>query len=64
MNKKCDQMDTCIEKIAAHLGSHDNDPRRWWAARRERNTEIVDMYQKGKSSLFHFLSGNFYAFFP
>ena len=56
MNKKCDQMDTCIEKIAAHLGSHDNDPRRWWAARRERNTEIVDMYQKGKSSLCHFLS--------
>ena len=47
MNKKCDQMDTCIEKIAAHLGSTDNDPRRWWAARRERNTEIIDMYSKG-----------------
>ena len=52
MNNRCDQMDTCIEKIAAHLGSTDNDPRRWWAARRERNTEIIDMYKKGNFSIF------------
>ena len=47
MAKRCKEMDQVIDKIAQHLDSQDTDPRRWWAARRERNGEIVDLYTKG-----------------
>ena len=45
-------MDQVIDKIAQHLGSQDTDPRRWWAARRERNNEIIELYTKGTFSSF------------
>ena len=53
MAKRARDMDTIIDKIATHLGSNQSDPRRWWAARRERNQEIIDLYSKSIPDAFY-----------
>ena len=40
-------MDTLVEKISIHLGTvtTDGDPKSWWADRRLRNNEIIELQQ-------------------
>ena len=52
MAKRAKDMETIVEKIATHLGSNQSDPRRWWASRRERNEEIIELYTKSMPDAF------------
>ena len=40
-------MDNLVEKISIHLGTvtTDGDPKSWWADRRLRNNEIIELQQ-------------------
>lgn len=50
-------MDNLVEKISIHLGTvtTDGDPKSWWADRRLRNSEIIELQQFWirKISIFH-----------
>ena len=48
-------MDNLVEKISIHLGTvtTDGDPKSWWADRRLRNNEIIELQQFWIRNFFH-----------
>ena len=38
-------MDNLVEKISIHFGTVTTDPKSWWADRRLRNNEIIELQQ-------------------